>query len=127
MAEDKLVIVLEEKPDKGVTPLADIQALIDAKEYGDRPAKPGKAPVPTALVRSAVRAYATNIQKLQEARALNVTADSSFPGLVAHGLNMAIKFGKFAQEKKGNGKPAAAPDRATKGGNRRTRHTTRSE
>jgi hypothetical protein len=102
MSENQLVIVLEEKPEKGIVPLSMLDRLITAKECGDRAPKPGKGPLPTALVRAALTAYAENIDLINEARRIGLTGTitRTFSEIVKYSLTQAIRFKKFADEKK---------------------------
>ncbi len=102
MANGQLVVVLEEKPEKGLLPLSMLDILIKAREYGDREPRQGKSPLPTALVRSALTAYAENIELIGEARRIGLSGNgkSTFSEIVRHSLAVAIRFKKFADEKK---------------------------
>lgn len=101
MSDGKLVIVLEDRPQSGFSPLRDLDTLIKNREYGDRNAKPGRSPQPTAIVRAAIRAYSDNIDLIQQARKIGLAGNGTTPAsdIIRTALTQAIRFKQFAAKK----------------------------
>ena len=84
----KLPIVLEEKPDRGQTPLSDIARVMEASAELPKP----KA---TPIIREAVRAYAQTIDLINQARAIGLCDAQDYPSICKYALTQAIKFRQF--------------------------------
>lgn len=108
-AAPKTVVVLEEKPDQGQVPLSHITLIQDRSTEKPKP----KA---TPIVREALRAWAENVELVNQAKALEVSKDQSFSGIVRACVAQAIRFRQYQIKKQEpqTRKPAATA--AGKGG-----------
>jgi hypothetical protein len=93
------MVVLEEKPDKGRTPLKHVSILRDAKEWGDHVPQKGDMPQITAMVREGLKAYATNVSLIKKFRSLNGSDPSFFSDIVRDALQIAIRLKIFEKKK----------------------------
>jgi hypothetical protein len=86
MAEDKKskVIVLEQKPEIGQIPLTHIQSVV--KLYDEDP------PCNTEIVRQSLKAFGECSQLYKNALKLRLCDDITWPGVVKHSIELALKF-----------------------------------
>lgn len=93
------MVVLEEKPEKGRTPLKHVSILRDEKEWGDHIPESGEMPQITAMVREGLKAYATNVLLVKKFRSLNGKEPTFFSDIVREALQIAIRLRLFEQKK----------------------------